>query len=316
MIEMHLGVLERNLNYIFGRLLGRYEARVSDVGKIINAMIDEGIITSRDDIENDHIAFRTFGVANLGISSLERIFLHYGYERRERYEFPAKKLTAFWYSPPLPEYPRIFMSELPVDRLSPEAQRIIRSYTNEVTCDHVAEIDLDDPVAVDTFLHRPLWRLPTSTEYQRLIEESEYAAWVIYNRYYLNHFTISIHNLPAGLDTLEAFNAFLVRRGLMLNDSGGTIKRSKDDLLLQSSTIAELVEATFADGVRRLISGSYVEFAERRVRPQFQHLRSEELGRAHRRDGFETSNADSIFESTYSSQTQQRVDGSGSEEAQ
>ena len=35
-----------------------------------------------------------------------------------------------------------------------------------------------------------------------LAEESEYAAWVIYNRYYLNHFTVSVHNLEDGYNTI------------------------------------------------------------------------------------------------------------------
>lgn len=316
MVQVQPGPLKHGLDFVLAGLLARYEDRVPDVQRIVSAMIDEKIITSRSDIENDHIAFRTFGVRNLGIASLEKIFLHYGYERRDRYEFAVKKLRAYWYSPPSPEYPRIFISELRVDELSPEAQRIIRSYTDEVERDPVAELDLDDPAAVDAFLHRPLWRLPTVADYQRLAEESEYAAWVIYNRYYLNHFTISIHNLPAGLDTLEAFNAFLERHGLTLNDSGGKIKRSGDGLLLQSATVAELAEAEFAGGERRTISGSYVEFAERRVYPQFRHLPREQLTREHRRDGFETNNADKIFESTYSSQTLQRSRALGMEGAQ
>ncbi len=58
-------------------------------------------------------------------------------------------------------------------------------------------LDLDDAAAVVAFLHAPLWRTPTWADYIRLRDESEFAAWVIYNRYYLNHFTISVHNLPA-----------------------------------------------------------------------------------------------------------------------
>ena len=69
-----------------------------------------------------------------------------------------------------------------------------------------------------------------------------------------------------------------------------------------------MVEAEFADGhggwETHPIAGSYVEFAERRVLPEFKDLPSSQIGRAHRRDGFETANADRIFESTYSHQTQ------------
>ncbi|MDZ7705568.1 MAG: DUF1338 family protein, partial [Trueperaceae bacterium] len=106
------------LDQVLDGLMRRYKARVPDVEAIIDAMIDEGIIDHADDIQNDHIAFRTMGVPQLGIASLEKIFLHYGYERRDRYDFAAKKLNAHWYSPPDPELPRIFISELRVADLS------------------------------------------------------------------------------------------------------------------------------------------------------------------------------------------------------
>ncbi len=294
------------LEQVLGGLMRRYQARVPDVSAIAAAMVAAGLIAAPEQIENDHIAFRTMGVPQLGIASLERIFLHYGYERRDAYRFPAKKLDAFWYSPPRPDLPRIFISELRVAELSSEAQAIITAYTDEVRRDPVDALDLDDAAQVDDFLHRALWRLPSWEDYARLAEESEYAAWVIYNRYYLNHFTVTIHNLPAGYNTIADFNAFLEAHGFKLNNAGGTIKVSPDGKLLQSSTVAELIEATFAGGVTRQIAGSYVEFAERRPLDQFAHLPAAQLGREQRREGFEAGNADKIFESTYSEQTARR----------
>jgi len=294
------------LDKVLEGLMNRYKERVPDVFAIINATIKEGVIKDANEIENDHIAFRTMGVPFLGIQSLEKIFLHYGFKRMDHYFFPAKKLDAFWYTPPSPEYPRIFISELRVQDLSENAQHIINSYTDEVTADPVNSINLDDANAVDNFLHSGLWQLPTLEDYLTLSKESEYAAWVIYNRYYLNHFTISIHNLKDGYNTIADFNAFLERNGFTLNDSGGKIKVSEDRSLLQSSTVAEMIEATFANGVKHRISGSYVEFAERKVLKQFENLSTSEIKRAHRREGFEANNADKIFESTYSSQTTKR----------
>jgi len=300
------GTRLETLQQVLDGLMRRYQERVPDVGNIITAMIAEGIISRPEDIENDHIAFRTMGVPQLGIRSFEKIFLHYGYERREPYHFAAKKLDAFWYSPPEPHFPRIFVSELRIGDLSDEARRIITSYTDEVSHDPVDDLDLDDGAQVDAFLHRALWRLPTYADYQRLAEESEYAAWVIYNRYYLNHFTVSIHNLPEGYDSIASFNDFLERNGFKLNDAGGKIKTSPDGKLLQSSTVAEMIEAAFAGGQKHLISGSYVEFAERRPLDQYADMPKAQLTRAMRREGFEAGNADKIFESTYSSQTARR----------
>jgi hypothetical protein len=295
------------LTNVLDGLMRRYQQRVPDVSRIVAAMIAEGLISSPAEIENDHIAFRTMGVPQLGIASLERIFLHYGYQRRERYDFAAKKLNAHWYSPPRTNLPRIFISELRVGDLSPETQRIITSYTDEVPHDPVDALDLDDAAQVDAFLHRGLWRLPTWADYSRLAEESEYAAWVIYNRYYLNHYTVTVHNLPAGYNTIADFNAFLEKHAIKLNDAGGKVKTSPDGKLLQSSTVAEMIDATFAAGDVHRISGSYVEFAERRPLDQFAHLPAAQLKREHRREGFEAGNADKIFESTYSEQTERQA---------
>lgn len=300
------------LDTILDGLMRRYQERVPDVPAIIGAMQGEGIIQHASDIENDHIAFRTMGVPHLGIASLEKIFLHCGYEKRDAYFFAGKKLDAYWYAPPQAHYPRIFISELRVADLSQRTQDIIRSYTDTVQGDPVDALNLDDGQAVDAFLHTALWRTPTLDDYLALAQESEYAAWVIYNRYYLNHFTVTIHNLPAGYNTIADFNAFLEKHGFKLNDSGGKIKTSPDGGLIQSSTVAEMVDATFSDGkdgsVLHRISGSYVEFAERRVLPQFAHIA--QPSREHRREGFEAQNADKIFESTYSTQTHKRDDNS------
>ncbi len=293
----------QTLQRILDGLMRRYKERVPDVDKVISAMIAEGLIRRDDEIENDHIAFRTIGVPELGIASLEKIFLHHGYIRKEYYHFAEKKLDAYWYAPPHPSLPRIFISELRVKDLSDEAQRIILSYTSEVKTDPVPALDLDDAAVVDHFLHSGLWRLPSLEDFRTLAAESEYASWAIYNRYYLNHFTISVHNLPEGYNDIRQFNDFLERKGLVLNDSGGKFKESPDGLLLQSSTVAGMIGADFAGGENQRISGSYVEFAERRVLPEFAHLSPGEISRVHRREGFEAANANRIFESTYSSQT-------------
>lgn len=291
-----------DLAVVMDALMSRYAERVPDVKKILNDLIKEGVIQEASDISNDHIAFRTMGVPHLGIASLEKIFLHFGYTKRDHYVFESKKLDAYWYAPPDEKFPRIFISELRVGDLSENARKIIHSYTDEVKSDPVDQLNLKDPVSVGNFLHEPLWRMPAKSDYLELLEESEYAAWVIYNRYYLNHYTISVHYLKEGYNELTQFNDFLERNGIKLNDAGGKIKMSPDGLLLQSSTVAQVLEAGFAGDEKHMIAGSYVEFAERRVLPQFAHLQKQDLKREHRREGFEANNADKIFESTFTSQ--------------
>ncbi|MCB0321097.1 MAG: DUF1338 domain-containing protein [Bdellovibrionales bacterium] len=295
------------LTQVLEGLMSRYRSRVADVETAVQGMVTHGLIHAPSDIQNDHIAFRTLGIPNLGISSFEKIFLHLGYEKRDRYRFEQKKLNAYWYSPPLPSFPRIFISELCVNELSSTAQEIISRYTHSIGTDPVEAIDLDNWHEIDSFLHTPLWETPRWSDYTQLLAESEYAAWVIYNRYYLNHFTISVHELPEPFSALSVFNDFLESLGLVLNNSGGKIKTSQDGLLLQSSTVAKVVQAEFVGPHKETeiheISGSYVEFAERRVLPEFQDLTRNEITRSHRRDGFEVASADKIFESTYEEQT-------------
>lgn len=296
-------IVRTGLDDILAALFIPYRERVPNVEKISRAMIQNGMIQQQSEIINDHIAFRTLGLPNLGIDSFEKIFLHYGYVKRDCYYFEGKKLNAYWYSPPTENYPRIFMSELRVNDLSEQAQEIINHYTQHISSDPVDRLDLNDSKAVGDFFYDPLWNLPALTDYKILLEESEYAAWVIYNRYYLNHYTISVHNLPSDYNTVEKFNTFLESIGIVLNSSGGKIKVSKDGLLKQSSTVAEMIQAEFVNGEQYEIAGSYVEFAERLPLPQISNLENGTLSQVHRRDGFESANADKIFESTYEEQT-------------
>lgn len=191
------------------------------------------------------------------------------------------------------------MSELLVAELSEKSQSIIKKYTGAIASDPVDDLDLNNALEVGAFFHRPLWTLPSKQDYMDLLAESEYAAWVIFNRYYLNHYTISVHELKDGYDDLAKFDTFVESLGIKLNTEGGKIKISPDGLLKQSSTVAEMQDAEFAAGERLAIAGSYVEFAERLPLPEFAHLQRKDLKREHRREGFETGNADKIFESTY-----------------
>ena len=292
---------KKTINLVLESLFETYSKRVPDVTKITEAMVSNNIVSNQSEIINDHIAFRTMGVKHLGIKSFEKIFLKHGYKKRDFYSFKEKKLNAYWYSHSEKNMPRIFISELKVDELSKDAQKIIKQYTNQIKNDPVDNIDLNNSDEIINFLTNPLWTLPSLFHYNELLKETEYGSWVIYNRYYLNHYTISVHELKEKYNTLEDFNKFLNSIGVKLNDSGGVIKESKDGFLLQSSSVANKVNAHFKEGMS-LISGSYVEFAERKILPEFINLDLNKINSTHRRDGFETSNADKIFESTYQKQ--------------
>ena len=51
-----------------------------------------------------------------------------------------------------------------------------------------------------------------------------------------------------------------------------SLQVSPDGGLIQSSTLADTREMIFADGVSKTVPGSYMEFADRRILQQHQHL--------------------------------------------
>ncbi|XP_016467511.1 2-oxoadipate dioxygenase/decarboxylase, chloroplastic/amyloplastic-like isoform X2 [Nicotiana tabacum] len=264
-----------------------------------------------DRICYDHFAFRTFGVNGHGIDSMSKFFLDFGYEQREELRFPAKKLKAFWFSPPKVStscrgsgingpLPRIFISELLVDQLSPEAQDIIKKYTDISRCGK-------EYAALASAFGTLTWKKPMYSEFQQLAKESEYAAWTLVNGYALNHVTISTHRLTSSLRSIRNLNQFIEKNGFNLNSEGGVLKVSPDGLLLQSSTVADSTSFEFSDGITEAVPCSYIEFAERLVLPQYKDLPPEEVEEFHRRDGFEVGNADKIFESTSKDQLTRRA---------
>lgn len=266
------------------------------------AILDLVRSTHNDQICYDHFAFRTFGVNGYGIDSMASFFLDYGYTQQEELRFPAKKLKALWFSPPATSppdgasgvngpLPRIFISELLVDQMSPKTQEIIRKYTE-------MSGKGNKHAALASSLGALTWEKPSFSEFQQLARESEYAAWTLVNGYALNHVTISTHRLKSNLKDIKSLNQFVEKNGFKLNSEGGVLKVSPDGLLQQSSTVADSIPFSFSDGVTESVPCSYIEFAERLVLPQYRNLPENEVKEFHRRDGFEVGNADKIFEST------------------
>lgn len=282
---------------ILAGLLAHYRERASDLESIVSSLLADGMIANRGRLVTDHLAFRTFGIAPFDIASLERIFVHHGYRRRDAYAFPDKHLDALWYSPPIAELPRLFVSQLRVDELHDSAQQVVRSAIAAAS-DPFAAVDPDAAGAVVAALCTRPWPLPSFADYRLLLPQSEYAAWTLANGYAINHVALSVHELRADVASAAGLNDYLARRGFSLNGSGRSIQISADGLLRQSSTLAQTVVVRFADGRAEPVAGSYVEFVERRALPPFASLPSTALRREHRRDGFEAANAERIFDST------------------
>ncbi|MFT3692508.1 MAG: DUF1338 domain-containing protein [Kofleriaceae bacterium] len=227
-------------------------------------------------IVNDHVALRTFDCAG-GLAALAAPFEAVGYVcAADRYRFADKKLNARYWKHPDPARPKLFISELCTRELSTGAQQIIDALVAQLPAAYLQRADLP-------WAGRP-WAC-TRAQYETLLAESEYAAWMAAFGFRVNHFTVLVNALTTFAD-LPALNAFLIAHSFTLNAAGGVIKGTPSDHLEQSSTLADRVPVELAGEMVSLPS-VYYEFAKRYP------LANGELFA-----GFVPTSADKIFEST------------------
>lgn len=240
--------------------------------------IHSALLKRGEQITNDHVAFRTFNIGAVRLEKLEPFILDMGYQRFEPYHFKEKKLDAIGYVPTNTDLPRIFLSELRVEELTPNAQAIIQNLVNQVPEKSVSDASI--------FWRGRLWVAPSYQDYQTLLAESEYAAWLSIIGLRCNHFTISLNALKTITD-VEQMNQFIETLGYSINASGGRVKGSPEVLLEQSSTLASRAEFEFAGQQKETVTTCYYEFAKRYLD---KHNKLYE--------GFVAASADKIFEST------------------
>ncbi len=241
-------------------------------------VIAQALTAKGETLKNDHVAFRTFNIGAIRLEKLEPFILELGYTRFEPYQFPAKKLDAVGYIPPQANLPRIFISELRVEELTPESQAII----HELVAD-ISDSDVND---ASIFWRGLLWNKPSYEQYQTLASESEYAAWLSVIGLRANHFTIDVNAL-SHISEVSEMNNFIENLGFAINESGGKVKGSPAVMLEQSSTMASKQSLTFANGEEHIVPTCYYEFAKRYY---------DENGELYQ--GFVAASADKIFEST------------------
>jgi len=258
---------------IFSKLWDQYSRENPSAERIFNLFQNSG-----EKVVNDHVAFRTCNDPRVNIDVLARPFLEAGYVPAGEYYFEVKKLRARHFElPGDPESPRVFISELILEEFSQGLQDTLRKQLDEVPEELLFSPDLIHHGSLSSSLSYGV--------YESLREESEYAAWLYAFGFRANHFTVSVNYLTA-FDKLEAVNAFLKEKGYPLNNSGGEIKGTPEQLLEQSSTLADRVEVSFSEGVK-IIPGCYYEFALRYPQKDGQIF-----------SGFIAGSADKIFEST------------------
>ena len=295
---------------VFQRLWAHYSQLVPFVPKLIQTFKGRG-----EDWTEDHVAYRTLPGEFTGAHILQGVFEALGYTRKDDYFFDAKQLKAFWLCPPDVDghtreaSPKIFVSELIPAKFSADFQEVIRRLSAQVSASPLRRIhQLRDQVkggnkeaaeqmtreCVALLTTYPSWSRPSRRDYEVLKKESEYASWTMLFGNQINHFTVSAHLLKSfpGIKPLADF----LEKDLQvpMNHSGGIVKGTPDLMLEQIATMAVDMDYEFQEGIEKVPYG-FVEFAYRYAMPGKKHDGQWQSYY----QGFVTSNADKIFESTF-----------------
>ncbi len=258
---------------IFNHLWEDYLLQNPETKKVYDLFVSEG-----EEVVNDHIAFRTFDHPLVSIDVLAKPFIDAGYEKKGSYQFDAKKLKAHHFEHKTDEKaPKVFISALEVEKFSP--------FLKETVTDLMNNVDKEIGENVSFLWNGSPWGKPDFKIYQKLQEESEYAAWLYVYGFRANHFTVNINHLKNHTDIYK-LNQFLRDHGLSILESGGEVKGSPEELLEQSSIKAGKIVVEFTNGEREIPSCFY-EFAKRY---------EDTDGKLY--SGFIAKSADKIFEST------------------
>jgi hypothetical protein len=262
-----------NLDYILKRLWTDYVSGNPSAAKIFELFSNEG-----ETVVNDHIAFRTIDYDPINIDVLAKPFLKNGYVPKGEYEFKAKHLFARHYELPGDiKAPRVFISQLVLSGCSQFVQNTFHDLFEKAGN---SKWDSEDLIFSGSLINPPSYEI-----YTKLREESEYAAWFYVFGFRANHFTVSINSLTRYNDIYKV-NDLLKRNGFILNSSGGEVKGTPEELLQQSSTMADLIRMEFLEGEFE-VPLCYYEFAQRFT---------DDSGKLY--SGFIAKSADKIFEST------------------
>ncbi len=263
----------QKLKDIFDNLWRQYTHENPEALQIYNLLNNHNEI-----VINDHIAFRTFDDKRVNVDKLGRFFEKLGYKCCGEYEFTQKKLFAKHYEHTQDaKQPKIFISELQTAKFSPFLQQTVKKCVDNISQHLLNSVELLYSGACFGELDYDV--------YNKLLIESEYAAWMYAFGYRANHFTVFVNELNK-FNSVQSVNALLKQNNFTLNTAGGEIKGTPDEYLEQSSTMAGKVMIKFKQGTFEVLN-SYYEFAKRYL---------DKSGKLYQ--GFIAKSADKIFEST------------------
>lgn len=192
---------------------------------------------------NDYVALRTLARPGGGIATFERVFERLGWRRAGEYTFPDTHLAAIYMSHP-EGLPRVFISELKSEELSPRARQLLSTLP-------------EDPPAPESPEALADWfRAPPPPEESALLElekESQYGAWLLTFGRRVNHFTASV-------DDIELWMTRMSEAGVPMKPD---IEGAPGSKLRQTATHAAPLSVALRGGGTRLWPYAYFEIAQR-----------------------------------------------------
>ena len=128
-------------------------------------------------------------------------------------------------------------------------------------------------VFVSQYINNDITEMNSAKDYEDIYNKNQYLAWTQVFGDDVNHMAISVKNIVKWYDVIKSDPTLKLSTDIQM---------SRDGNLLQFGLRSDLMKHTFADGSALVIPSYFVEFAERR----------------NGREGFESQNADAIFDST------------------
>ena len=263
---------------LFGELWNRYAAQVP-YAKTYQNMLNE----YKAKFVNDHVAFRSLKCSakgeNLGLEIVARIFTNLDYKDAGAIDFPEQKLFAHYYLPASPDLPRVFVSELLIDKLPADTSKMIKdsvqSFKPILTDGDIQQLNqiptmsesqINDLLKkIVSFFTTRQWEAPKESVVKKVNEASQYGSWVLLHGYAVNHFTGSVnHHGVSQIDDIEKLVKELKARGVPMKNEIEGLAGSK--LRQTSSQAAKLpVKVKDDSGNDKTIEWTYAyfEFAER-----------------------------------------------------
>ena len=150
---------------LLDNLWQQYTASNPHVSYIHNLFVENG-----ETPVNDHIALRTIDHPKVNMYILAEAFIEKGYAICGDYDFKIKKLKAIHLEHNDKSLPKVFISQLLIGEFSDSLQKAMNDCVESISYDLSNDIDC-------LLVSGSSWDEVSYSMYQKLLDESEYAAW-------------------------------------------------------------------------------------------------------------------------------------------